>query len=106
MLVALCAGAVADVVQVAGRNPPDLAGPDPLVHEVAAAAARLDQLAVDDHEGAVGVAMVVEADVLAGGPPEQPHLVGRGGEQTDAGPLVGIVGRRAAARAIRRGRGQ
>ena len=66
----------------------------------------LDELAVDDDERAVGVAVVVQADGLARRPAEQPDLVGRRGEQAEAGPLRGVVGDVAAATAPRRRRGR
>ena len=56
------------------------------------ASVALDELAVDDDEGAVGVAVVVQADGLTRRPAEQPDLVGRRGEQAEAGPLRGVVG--------------
>ena len=52
----------------------------------------LRELAVDDDERAVGIAVVVQADGLAGGPAEQPHLVGRRGQEARPDPLVGVVG--------------
>ena len=66
----------------------------------------LGELAVDDDERPVGVAVVVQADRLPGRPAEQPDLVRRRRQQAAGEPARRGRGRRAGATAPRRGRGR
>ena len=87
--------AVGDVVHGAGRHQPDVAGAEDTVRTSVRSMAAVDEVSVSVPSTTTNAPLAppwsCRPDRLPGRPTEQPHLVHRRGEQTDPGPLDGVV---------------